>query len=444
MKLKDLNNKTIALFGFGIENQAMLKYLLKAKVSAVFIVYDLRSFDELKERVKEFKKKKNIVWLFDGVTDEKLFEATIVFRSPGWPLFCPVVKKMQELNAIMSSPMQLFCDLCPTKKLIGVTGTKGKGTTSSLIAAILKTAGKSVYLGGNIGVAPFLFLDKLKKSDYVVLELSSFQLEDMKASYKAAVFTNFSPEHLKPADPNNPNFHKTLALYFSAKLNILRYLNKDSRAFVNINLQNKFNNAKLKKEIDVGKINYFKKSELSSRLVGEHNKENISAAVECAKFLGINQKYIAKAVKEFAGLEHRIEFVTKQDGIAYYDDSFATIPDAAIIALKSFQEPIILIAGGADKGNDFDRLAREIKKRVKFLVLFAGVALPRIKEALKKVSYDNTRIIEVNSMLSAIKAARSHAVSGDIILLSPACASFGIFKNYKERGDLFKKWVLGK
>src|SRR3989339_765751 len=210
MKLKDLNNKTIALFGFGIENQAMLKYLLKAKVSAQFVVYDLRSMDDLKDRIKEFEKKKNIVWLFNGVTDKKLFEATIVFRSPGWPLFCPVVKKMQELCATISSPMQLFCDLCPTKKLIGITGTKGKGTTSSLIATILKTAGKSVYLGGNIGVAPFLFLDKLKKSDYVVLELSSFQLEDMKASFRAAVLTNFSPEHLKPADPNNPNFHKNL------------------------------------------------------------------------------------------------------------------------------------------------------------------------------------------------------------------------------------------
>lgn len=441
MKLSDLNNKNIAFFGFGIENQALLEYLLQAKVAAHFAVCDQRNRFELKGRIEKFKGNENVAWILGGLSRKNFPKADIVFRSPGWPLFDDNVKRASKAGALISSPMQLFCKLCPTKNLIGITGTKGKGTTSSLIAAILKTAGKNVFLGGNIGTAPFTFLNKLTPADYVVLELSSFQLEDLRASFKAAVFTNFSREHLKPADPHNPNYHKTLAAYFSAKLNIFRYLDKNSCAFINYNLQEKFRNKKVKKEISCDKIIFFKKSHLSSRLIGEHNRENIAAAEECANFLKIKRKYIIEAVAKFAGLEYRLEHVTVKDGIKYYNDSFATIPDATITALKSFSGPVILIAGGADKGNDFGELGREIKKRVKFLVLFSGKALPRIKRSLKKAAFDEKRIIQVGSMRSAIHAARRHAVSGDTILLSPACASFGIFKNYKERGEQFKSKV---
>lgn len=442
MKLGDLKNKNIAFYGFGIENQALLKYLLHKKVKANFAIYDKRSRAELAARAQELGGQKNIAWILGERVGKNNFQPEIIFRSPGWPLFEEHLQTASKAGALVSSPMQMFCDLCPAKNLIGVTGTKGKGTTASLIAAILEAAGKNVFLGGNIGVAPFAFLDKLPASAYVVLELSSFQLEDLRAPFRVAVFTNFAREHLRPADPHNPNYHKTLAGYFAAKLNIFRNQPRNSCALINDNLKEKFGHKKIKNALSAGKIIFFKKSDLSSGLLGEHNRENIAAAEECAKYLKIKKQAIAAAVAGFRGLEHRLEYVLERQGVRYYNDSFATMPDAAITALKSFSGPLILIAGGADKGNDFRALARAIKKRVKFLVLFSGEALPRIKQSLRRVGFDEKLVIQANSMRMAVQAARKQALAGDTILLSPACASFGIFKNYKERGNLFKKEAL--
>jgi len=332
--------------------------------------------------------------------------------------------------------MKLFFELCPTKNIIGVTGTKGKGTTTSLIYEILKTAGKRVWLGGNIGVAQFEFMDKIKKTDWVVLELSSFQLEDMTVSPHIAVITNFYSEHLAPADPNNPNFHKSLKAYRDAKLNIIKWQRSGDMAVLNYELRNTNYglNAKCKKF-------YFKKSELQSKLIGEHNKENIAAAVEVAKIVGVKQGAIKKAVANFKGLEHRLELAREYQGVKYYDDSFATTPEATIIAIKSFNRPIIILLGGADKGSDFKDLTKEVKKRCKFVVLLNGKATPRIKKELLKVKFSENKMKLVNNIKDAVATAQNQAVRGDVILLSTACASFGMFKNYKERGDLFKKQI---
>ncbi len=423
MNLKDLQNKKIAILGLGLENTALVKYILKHNIKCEITVCDKRT---------EIKSKLPVSWQLGKNYNKNLEKFDILFRAPGWPINEVKSKKLKVES--INSPMRLFFDLCPTKNIIGVTGTKGKGTTSSLIYEILKIAGKRVWLGGNIGIAPFKFIDKIKKTDWVVLELSSFQLEDMTVSPHISVITNFYSEHLAPADPNNPNFHKSLNDYKKAKMNIIKYQEKGNWTVLNHQLRT--TNYKLKSK----KI-YFKKSELLSKLIGEHNKENIGAAVEVAKIVGIKSEIIKKAVANFKGLEHRLEFVKEVKGVKYYDDSFATTPEAAIIALKSFNQPVIILLGGADKGSDFKKLAKEVKKRCKFIVLINGKATPQIKKQLLKAGYGRNKIKQANNIEEIVKIARSKAAAGDVVLLSTACASFGIFKNYKERGNLFKKQV---
>ena len=457
MKLKNLQNKKIALLGLGVENYAMLKFLLKKKIKAEFTICDQRDGEQLRDRVKEFTKNKNISWKFGDDYNKSLFEFDILFRSPGWPISCPGIVETQNLASlrkgnngiVLTSPMNLFFGLCPTKNVIGVTGTKGKGTTSTLIYSILKAAKKRVWLGGNIGIAPFEFLPKIKKSDWVVLELSSFQLEDATVSPHISVITNFYKEHLAPADPNNPNYHKSLKTYLEAKLNIIRYQKKSDFVVINKNLESKINskfqipNSKqnINSKLKISKIIYFDKSDLPSKLLGEHNKENIAAAVAVAKIVKIKDDVIMKAVAKFQGLEHRLEFVKEVGGVKYYNDSFATTPESSITALKSFSEPIVLLAGGADKGADFKQFAKEIKKRVKFLVLLDGKATSRLQEELVKIGFLEEKMQTVSSIKDAVALAKRKTEPGDVTLLSTACASFGMFKNYKERGRLFKEEV---
>jgi UDP-N-acetylmuramoylalanine--D-glutamate ligase len=447
--LKKLQDKKIAILGLGIENYALIKYLLKNKINCEITVCDKRKFDKLAE-IKNFaflQKIKKIKWRLGKNYDKNLAEFDILFRSPGWPLSkLPPLLAKERAGVRLSSPMKLFFNLCPTRNIIGVTGTKGKGTTASLIYHILKKAGKKAWLGGNIGVAPFEFIDKIKKNDWVVLELSSFQLEDTAASPRIAVITNFHKEHLAPTDPNNPNYHKSLKDYRDAKLNIIQWQRKKDIAVINSKIKNqkskiqfKMQNYKLK-----SKVIYFTKSDLPSKLIGEHNEENIAAAVEVAKIVGINNEIIKKAVVNFNGLEHRLEFVKKINGVKYYNDSFATTPESAITALKSFAEPIVLLAGGAEKKSDFKQLAKEIKKRVQFMVLLDGKATPRLKKELTKANFPRNKMFLAKNIKQAVREAGKNAAKGGIVLLSPACASFGMFRNYKERGKLFKEEIKNK
>ncbi len=444
MKIKQLNNKKIAILGLGIENLALVKYLLKYKVKAEITVCDRR--DDIKRKwiaafagmTKRGAGMTEIRWQVGKEYDKNLDKFDVLFRSPGWP--------MGEVKSI-TSPMRLFFELCPTKNIIGVTGTKGKGTTSSLIYEILKAAGKKVWLAGNIGVAPFEFLDKIKPTDWVVLELSSFQLEDMTVSPRIAVITNFYAEHLAPADPNNPNYHKSLKEYREAKNNIFKWQKSGDYLISNNQYPTRPNghsSGRITNKIPKLKSQkkYFKKSDLPSKLIGEHNKENVAAAVEVAKIAGVNHETIKKAVAKFKGLEHRLEFVRELGGVKYYNDSFATTPESTIIALKSFNAPIIALLGGADKSSNFKQLAKEVKRRVKFVVLFKGRATPRIKKELLKAGYENKKMKYVSNIKSAVDLARRKARPGDVVLLSTACASFGMFKNYKERGKLFKAEIL--
>jgi len=452
MNLSLLKNKKIAILGLGIENSALVKYILKHKIKCEITVCDRRSKKQLNENYHRFpgsspglKSRNNIRWQLGKEHNKNLDKFDVLFRSPGWPLNEVKSKKLLAPRSFsegrkvksINSPMRLFFELCPTKNIIGVTGTKGKGTAASLIYEILRAAKRKVWLGGNIGVAPFEFIDKIKKNDWVVLELSSFQLEDMTVSPHIAVITNFYSEHLAPADPNNPNYHHSLKEYWKAKANIYRWQKANDYLISNIQfpVTRQFPNFKF--QTNARKIN-FKKSELPSRLIGEHNKENVAAAVEVAKIVGVKPAVIKKAVANFKGLEHRLELVRELKGVKYYDDSFATTPEAAIIALKSFSRPVIILLGGADKKSNFNQLAKEVKKRCRFVVLLNGQATSKIKKALLKVGYENSKMKLANNIKEAVVTARRQTEIGDIVLLSTACASFGMFKNYKERGRLFK------
>ncbi len=442
MQLAELHNKKIFFLGMGSENIALLDFLLAQKVVADFIVGDQRKSHQLGDDYERLSKHQNIFWRLGKDYDTNLSAADVVFRSPGYPYFNKNLQKaIVRKKTIITSAIRLFFDLSPSKNIIGVTGSKGKGTTSSLIKKILLAGGKKCFLGGNIGIPPFVFMKKIKKDDWIVLELSSFQLEDFHKSPHIAVITNIYPEHLAPADPDNPNYHKSFYDYCLAKLNILRWQRRRDFAVLNKKIKEqclqKFS-ANLK--IGNGKKIYFFRANYQSRLAGEFNKENIAAAAAVGKLVGIKEALIRKGVKSFKGLPHRLELVRDFRGIKYYDNSYATTPEATMADIASF-ENIILLAGGADKGADFSELAKIIAAKIKFLVLFPGQGTERLKQELKKQNFSAKKTFLAENMPKAVAVATKVATEGDVVLLSTACASFGLFKNYKERGELFKNEV---
>lgn len=438
MRTKITPQSKIAFLGLGLENQALLFFLLKkyqAKNLNITIC-DARSQTEILSVCPQLKKTKKLKWKTGSNFNVGLENFSILFRSPGWPILCPGIQSALKNKVVLSSPMNYFFEICPSKNIIAVSGTKGKGTTASLISQIIKDSGKKCFLAGNIGIAPMTFVDKIKKSDWIVLELSSFQLEDLKFKAKISVFTNIFKEHLSPADPKNPNFHRSFKEYFQAKMNLSLLQDKNDYLVANYKLKNKISHYRV-----ASKIIYFKKSKANTRLVGDFNLENVAAAEEVAKILKVNKNIYLKTIADFSNLNHRLEFVKKINNVSYFDNSFSTTPESTVLDLKSFKNNIILIAGGADKGANFLPLAKEIKKRVKFLLLLAGKGTERIKIELKKVNYSPKKMIEVFSMPEAVNMAKKQAQNGDTVLLSTGCASFGLFKNYKERGNLFQEEV---
>jgi len=289
------------MLGLGSENLALINYLLKKKIKCQISIEDSRTKEQLGTRFSRLKNRKNISWSLGKARGESLTGYDVIFRSPGWPIFDKNIQEALKYGVKLNSAIRLFFDLCPTHNIVGVSGTKGKGTTSALISHILEKGGKKVWFGGNIGVPVFPFLDRIKKNHWVVLELSSFQLEDTTRSPHIAVFTNFYSEHLSAADPNNPNYHMSLREYWRSKINLFRYQKRSDYAVINDRLRNKNFDVCIAKKI------YFKKSSLLTKLPGRHNKENIAAAVNVAEIIGIKGDAITKAIESFHGLEHRIE-----------------------------------------------------------------------------------------------------------------------------------------
>ncbi|MDO8515162.1 MAG: UDP-N-acetylmuramoyl-L-alanine--D-glutamate ligase, partial [bacterium] len=344
----NLKNKKVAILGLGVDTEDVVPWLEKQGAKITIL-------DESR-----------------GNKFENLQNYDLIIRSPG------VYRYRKELEGLeVSSKTKLFFDLCPAR-IVGVTGTKGKGTTSTLIYEILKVAGKDVYLGGNIGKGVFEYLPKLTKDSWVVLELSSFQLIDLHKSPHIAVVLMVTSEHL--------NWHKSIKEYVDAKKNIVAYQNSSDFAIVNKDYPN---SVKIGKAA-TGQLTWISKNALKNMtndeigLRGEHNRENVVAAATVAKLLNINEVIIRKVIKNFKGLEHRLEEVKIVNGIKFYNDSFSTIPETAIAAIKAFKEPIILIIGGSSKNSDFSELSRTINntKNIK-LIIEIGVEGPKITKNIK-------------------------------------------------------------
>lgn len=426
----------VALLGLGLDNLALLKLLLKMPEPIEITICDKRS-KEFLPKIKSGKQKIN--YQLGSDFNKNLFCFDFLFRSPGWPTFCPGLLEAQKQGTYLSSALDVFFYLCPSKNIIGITGTKGKGTTATLIYEIIKAGQKNkknkVWLGGNIGLSPLSFLDKVSSKDYVILELSSFQLETLEYSPKISVFTNLFKEHLAPADPNNPNYHKSFNSYLAAKLNIAKH-QENKILIANTSLKDRLQTVKLKNN-----IKYFTAANYKTKLQGDYNQENIAAAVEVAKLLKIKKDIYLEVIANFNNLENRLELVLEKNNIKVFNNSFSTTPESTKLDLLSFTNPIIQLAGGADKGASFRDLAKTIKKKVKLIILFPGLGGEKIEAELKKIEFPNTKIFKAKSMETAVSVAWKKALPHDIILLSTACASFGLFKNYKERGRLFKEEI---
>lgn len=370
----------------------------------------------------------------------------LLVRTPGLPPQ-KILEKNPGVRDKINTQTNEFLRVSPTRNIIGVTGTKGKGTTSSLITEMLKASGKKVYLGSNIGVPPFSFLAELQPDDWVVLELSSFQLIDLHKSPHIAVCLMVVPEHL--------NWHAHLDDYHEAKTKLFAYQTPDDIAIYYAD------NSVSQQVASVGaghKIPYFappgalvedgninidglticRTDELQLR--GPHNWQNVCAAVTAAWQVTQDVPALRQVLTTFTSLPHRLEFVRELDGVAYYDDSFGTAPETAIVAIQAFTETTVIILGGSDKGASYDELARVVASGNVRAAVLIGDQAPRIQAALERAGFTNWTAAG-NTMTEIVNTARQLAKPGDVVLLSTACASFDMFANYKDRGEQFKQAV---
>lgn len=455
----DFSEKKIGILGLGEENIALIKYLF-ANGANNLTVCDKKSEGELDKYLSQIGN--GLKYQLGDNYLENLSDFEIVFRTPGIPFLSPEIQSAQQEGVIISSQTKLFFDLCPCP-IISVTGTKGKGTTATLISEILKKSEaqnpkseKKIYLGGNIGNAPIEFLNDLKSNDLVILELSSFQLQDLEKSPRIGVVLNVASEHL--------DIHETTAEYIEAKTSIVSHQTKDDFAVINADYLTSFEFAaqtpaqvywfSRHKSVDQGawvgdgRIFYrendkdmeiTKTSELKLR--GEHNWENICGSITAARLAGADFVSISETIKSFKGLEHRLELVAEINGVKFYDDSFSTAPEPAIAAIKSFTEPIILIAGGSEKNADYAELGEIIDhSNVKTVIIMGVTTGPRIKAEIKS---PNIKVIDTAKNFDEVFGVIKQEMKlGDVVLLSPASASFDWFKNYKDRGLQFKEKVL--
>ncbi len=377
--------------------------------------------------------KKCEVQIFDKVKTVDLKGFDVIFRSPGFYRLSSMLLDAEKAGAEITSATKLFFELCPAK-IIGVTGTKGKGTTTTLIYEMLKAAGKTASIAGNIGKPMLELLPKLKPDNWVCLELSSFQLQDLTKGPNIAVVLNITSEHL--------DVHKDTAEYRKSKTNIVRFQKDSDYAVLNAD----YATTKALAQKTKAKVRWFSPSKLTLdltkvKLRGPHNLENIAAAMKAAEIAGVDRASMEKVVYSFAGLEHRLEPVRTVAGVQYFNDSFSTTPETAIAAIKSFSEPMTIILGGSDKGSDYTELGRVIgeSRNVKNVILIGRMA-PRIKAAIQ--NFSGRVVAGGKNMGEIITTAEKLARPGEVVVLSPACASFDMFANYKDRGCQFKEQVL--
>lgn len=457
-KLEEFNEyirfRKVAVIGLGVSNLPLLEYLYNKKAQVT--VFDERTLEEIPEETINKINTYEFDTFFGKNCLENLNGFNVIFRSPSCLPTRPELQKEADRGAIVTTEVEMLMEMCPCK-IIGVTGSDGKTTTTSLINAILQHAGYKTFLGGNIGTPLFTKLPEMEPNDIVVLELSSFQLMNMNISPDIAVITNITPNHL--------NIHKDYQEYIDAKKCIFK--NQKENGILILNYDNDITR-ECSKEAN-GKVIFFSsKTKLDSGFIvdddiikecndgirkhilntdevilrGNHNFQNIATALAATKTL-VDTEVAVEAIKKFRPVEHRIEFVREIDGVKWYNDSASSSPTRTISGLNAFKENIILIAGGYDKNLEYEPLAKPVIDKVSTLILI-GQTAEKIYDVVKNESEKENKKININmcdTLEQTIEIAKKSAKKGDVVLFSPASASFDMFKNFADRGNKFKDLV---
>ena len=451
---EDLRQKRVAFIGTGVSHTELISVFRKKGIGVT--VLDKRSADKFQETYDALSAQ-GVQFILGEDYLEHLTEFDVVFRTPGMYFNNPAITKAREAGVVITSEMESFFDLCPCK-IYGVTGSDGKSTSTTLIAEILAAHGKTVHKGGNIGRALLPIIEEIGEDDAAVVELSSFQLISMRKSPDTALITNINPNHL--------DVHGTMEEYTQCKINLLAHQNGFSRTVLNFDNEGTRALAPLvrgrlnwftRREIpergaflrEDGMLCYIEKGEITPvvhkddiRIPGMHNVENFLGVI-AALWGDVDIADFVKVAKEFGGVEHRIEFVREVGGVKWYNDSIATSPTRVLAGLRSFDQKIIVLAGGYDKKIPFEPMAETVCDRVKLLILM-GVTAEKIEKAVtsaKNYDPEKTRILHADSMEQAVEIAHREAKPGDIVTLSPACASFDWYPNFEVRGQHFKRLV---
>ena len=457
-KLEEFNEyirfRKVAVIGLGVSNLPLLEYLYNKKAQVT--VFDERTLEEIPEETINKINTYEFDTFFGKNCLENLNGFNVIFRSPSCLPTRPELQKEADRGAIVTTEVEMLMEMCPCK-IIGVTGSDGKTTTTSLINAILQHAGYKTFLGGNIGTPLFTKLPEMEPNDIVVLELSSFQLMNMNISPDIAVITNITPNHL--------NIHKDYQEYIDAKKCIFK--NQKENGILILNYDNDITR-ECSKEAN-GKVIFFSsKTKLDNGFIvdddiikecndgirkhilntdevilrGNHNFQNIATAIAATKTL-VGTDVAIEAIKIFKPVEHRIEFVREIDGVKWYNDSASSSPTRTISGLNAFKENIILIAGGYDKNLEYEPLAKPVIDKVSTLILI-GQTAEKIYDVVKNESEKENKKININmcdTLEQTIEIAKKSAKKGDVVLFSPASASFDMFKNFADRGNKFKDLV---
>lgn len=450
--LDSLQGKTVAVIGIGVSNRPLIELLAARGISVT--ARDRQQRQALGDYAGHLEAMGCRLCLgeeyLDGLNED------VIFRTPGMRPDVPELAAAVARGSTLTSEMEVFFEVCPCP-IIAVTGSDGKTTTTTIIAELLRSAGKTVHLGGNIGHPLLAETPSIQPEDVAVLELSSFQLMTMGRSPHIAVITNLSPNHL--------DVHKNFAEYITAKENIFTHQNTQDIAV--FNADNSITAQQAERALGRARL-FSRKNEVEDgvflrdgkiiarhggqervvmnrediRLPGEHNVENYLAAIAAVDGM-VSDDRIAAFARSFGGVEHRIELIRTLDGVRWYNDSIASSPSRTIAGLRAFPEKVILIAGGKDKGISYAELGPVVNDHVKLLLL-CGATAGVIRESVEQAeNYQGMEIIDVADYHQAAQTARERAAEGDVVILSPASTSFDRFKNFMERGKAFKEVVNG-
>ena len=437
-----IKDKKIAVLGLGVSNRPLVRLLLEFGCEVTGC--DRTPREMVDAEVLELERLGCKLSLGDTYLEN--VEAQLLFRTPGMHPGHPAIAALAARGAQVTSEMEVFFEVCPCP-IIAVTGSDGKTTTTTLVSEMLKAEGKKVWLGGNIGTPLLPLVRQMKETDIAVVELSSFQLMDMTRSPGRAVVTNLSPNHL--------DVHKDMEEYVEAKKNIFRFQKETDLLVLNADnaITAAFTGNGITKTFSrLGTGNVCLRDGIICRdgldvlntkdilLPGVHNIENYMAAIAVVDGL-VSDDTVRHVAKTFGGVEHRIELVRIKDGVRFYNDSIASSPSRTIAGLRSFPEKVILIAGGYDKHIPYDVLGPEVCDHVKKLFL-CGATAPQIRAAVENCAGEKPEMTDCGDFESAVRAAAAAAEHGDVVLMSPASASFDQFKNFMVRGECFKKIIM--